>query len=292
MEIGIYLFLGGLVAGMMIITGYLILSKKAEIENSAIKFTPIASIISLSLGMFALFLDLEHKLFVWRMYTTFQWSAPMSWGAWILLLVYPILLITTLIWLPGWLRFNIFVTIQNTLKSYPKIKNIIAYLNMSVGASLGIYTGILLSAFVARPAWNSSILWLLFLVSGLSTAAAFIHLFGKNSEEKHLLAKADNALLVAELLVILLLFVGFLGASEVQVNAAKMFLGGAYTAPFWVFVVGLGIVIPLILQLYSVKDRIKHTKLIPIFVLTGGLILRFIIVAAGQASHWSTSVFK
>ncbi len=36
---------------------------------------------------------------------------------------------------------------------------------------LGIYTGILLSAFNARPLWNNAILGPLFLVSGLSTGS-------------------------------------------------------------------------------------------------------------------------
>ena len=39
------------------------------------------SLVLLSLGMLALFLDLEHKLYVWRLYTTFQPTSPMSWGA-------------------------------------------------------------------------------------------------------------------------------------------------------------------------------------------------------------------
>ena len=46
---------------------------------------------AISLGMLALFLDLEHKLYVWRLYLTFKPLSPMSWGAWILMLVYPVL---------------------------------------------------------------------------------------------------------------------------------------------------------------------------------------------------------
>ena len=46
---------------------------------------------TISLGMLALFLDLEHKLYVWRLYLTMKPWSPMSWGSWILLLVYPVL---------------------------------------------------------------------------------------------------------------------------------------------------------------------------------------------------------
>ena len=53
--------------------------------------------------MFALFLDLAHKLYVWRLYTTFQFTSPMSWGAWILILVYPALIANILIKPAKWM---------------------------------------------------------------------------------------------------------------------------------------------------------------------------------------------
>jgi formate-dependent nitrite reductase membrane component NrfD len=61
---------------------------------------------------------------------------------------------------------------------------------------------------------------------------------------------------------------------------------------FWVFVVGMGIVIPLIIQLLAVNHKIKHTPIAPIMVIIGGLILRFVIVAAGQYSHYLNAHFK
>ena len=56
---------------------------------------------------------------------------------------------------------------------------------------------------------------------------------------------------------------------------------------FLVFVVGLGIVIPLIIQSLAVNHRIRHTPVAPIMVIAGGFILRLVIVYAGQASHWT-----
>ena len=83
-EIPVYLFLGGWVAGMMIIVGYFLLRGRHREETCVCSVLPGLSVIILSLGMLALFLDLEHKLYVWRLYTTFQVTSPMSWGAWIL----------------------------------------------------------------------------------------------------------------------------------------------------------------------------------------------------------------
>ena len=152
---------------------------------------------------------------------------------------------------------------------------------------LGIYTGILLSAFGARPLWNSPILALLFLVSGLSTAAAFVHLIARDRHESEMLAKADNAFLSAEIFTIALLIIGLVSSTRVHIEAAELLLTGAFAPAFWVFVVGMGIVIPLIFQSLAVRHRITHTPAAPIMVIIGGLILRFVIVEAGQVSHWT-----
>ena len=162
----------------------------------------------------------------------------------------------------------------------------IGVLNILLGAMLGIYTGVLLSSLGARPLWNTSILWLLFLMSGLSGAAAFIHLIAKNKDERELLAKADNGFLVIELFVIGLMIIGLVTSSQVAIDAAALILTGPFAAVFWVFVIGLGIVIPLIIQFLAVNHKIHHTAVAPIMVIIGGLILRFVIVAAGQYSQW------
>ena len=80
-------------------------------------------------------------------------------------------------------------------------RRVIAVANMVLGVVLGIYTGILLSALGARPLWNSAILGPLFLVSGLSSAAAFVHLVARHAEEREMLAKSDNVFLAIELFV-------------------------------------------------------------------------------------------
>ncbi len=106
-QIPVYLFLGGMVAGMMIIAGYFIFSGRNKESNCTCYAIPFTSFILLSAGMFALFLDLAHKPFVWRLYTTFQFTSPMSWGAWILLLVYPALIANILIRPPLWMSQRI-----------------------------------------------------------------------------------------------------------------------------------------------------------------------------------------
>jgi len=288
-EIPIYLFLGGLVAGMMVISGYFLFSGRYKNTNCSCYILPGLGIILLSLGMFALFLDLEHKLYFWRLYTTFKVLSPMSWGAWILVLVYPALLANFLLRVPPFVR-DVFPKLgelsDRMLAREGQVKWIGA-LNMILGGLLGVYTGILLSTLGARPLWNSALIGPIFLVSGMSAAAAFVHMIAREREERELLAKADNGLLLTELVLMGLFLIGLLTATRVHVEAAGLFLGGPYTAYFWVFVVFLGIVIPLFIQLLAVNHRIRHQPLAPILVILGGLLLRFVIVNAGQISRWS-----
>ena len=288
-EIPVYLFIGGLVAGIMIISGYFALKGQYKKNVFSSFYLPHISLILLSLGMFSLFLDLEHKLYVWRLYTTFKIASPMSWGAWILVLVYPALWLNTLIRIPD--RFKnvipIFDRLSNRVNQHPFLIKSIGTLNMLLGTLLGMYTGVLLSSIGARPLWNSAMLWMLFLVSGLSSAAAFVHLITSDRYERQLLAKADNAFLTLELFVIGGFISGLLTSTAVHIEAAHLILTGPFAASFWVFVIIAGIIIPLVIQLLAVNNKVKHTPVAPIMVISGGLILRFVIVYAGQFSHYA-----
>jgi formate-dependent nitrite reductase membrane component NrfD len=43
----------------------------------------------------------------------------------------------------------------------------------------------------------------------------------------------------------------------------------------------------LFIQLLAVNHKIVHTPVAPILVLLGGILLRFVIVYAGQLSGWT-----
>lgn len=292
-EIAVYLFLGGMVAGMMIISGYFLVKGRHKDNFCSCYMIPFLSLILLSIGMFALFLDLDYKLHVWRMYLTFQIKSPMSWGAWILILVYPALIANILLRVPEYFesKFPGLKKLSENINSKNQNIKIIGVINIVIGIALGIYTGILLSAFGARPLWNSALLGILFLTSGLSTASAFIHMFTRNKDESLMLAKADNGFLVTELLLIVLFIIGLLSNTQVHQDAVNIILSGSYAPAFWVFVVGMGIIVPLLIQYLSVNHKIKHTPVAPLMVIAGGLILRFVIVYAGQLSHWTKSAF-
>jgi formate-dependent nitrite reductase membrane component NrfD len=162
----------------------------------------------------------------------------------------------------------------------------ITYINLILGIRIGIYTGILLGTFSARPFWNSAILGPLFLVSGLSAAAALIVLLSKEKEEIKLFQKIDFGFLLLELLFLVLLIIELSTGPEITKQAVHLIMGGELTAFFWIFVMGIGLIIPAILEIFEINGRHLPAALSPIFVLIGGLLLRFLMVEAGQMSTW------
>jgi protein NrfD len=292
-EIPVYLFLGGFTAGIMVLSGWALWKGRRNtrphttfaLASSGLFLLGLGTI---SAGMLALFLDLAHKPYVWRLYLTMKPGSPMSWGSWILLLVYPVLVAGVLLDPPAWLleRLPALRPLAHEIDANPRVRQAVGFVSIGTGVALGIYTGILLSALGARPLWSSGLLGPLFLVSGLSTAAAFAHWASPEPEERVHLAWLDNLFLTTELGLIVLLLVGLTTSTEAHADAARLLLGGPYTAVFWVGVVGLGIVLPLIVQSLAVTHRIIHTPIAPVLVMLGGLALRFVIVSAGQLSHW------
>jgi len=287
-EIPLYLFIGGLVAGILFFSTLFYLRGKSEKYPTAVKKVSLLAGPLLALGLAALFLDLSHKLYVWRFYTTIRWESPMSWGSWTLLIITPLSILWSMIWIDDlWLSFKWpFAWLSKFVTFLKKYKSQMAWTLLIGSIILGMYTGILLSAFNARPFWNSAILGPLFLISGLSTGAALIILYSKSAEEKKLFSTIDVVLIGFELFLLIHLFMGFLASTQVHIEAAELFLGGEYTSAFWVLVVGLGLILPLIIEIMELRGFHIPAIIPSVLVLLGGLILRFIVVDAGQTSRW------
>jgi len=283
-----YLFLGGLAAGILFFAGLTWLRKKEDLHPTSVKVAPLIVPLLLVVGLFFLFLDLKHKLYFWRLYTTIKLGAPMSWGAWVLLIITPLSFVWAALHIrevfPKWdWRYDAVKKLELFLNQY---KTWMAWAMIVLAVILGVYTGILFSAFNGRPLWNTSILGPLFLVSGMSGGAAVIVLMSKSKVERHYFAKVDLLLIAIELVLIVHMFMGFLSSTQTQIDAAKLFLGGDYTAPFWIFVVGMGLVLPALFEVMELRNKKIPWVLAPILVLFGGIMLRFIIAFAGQVSQW------
>jgi len=287
-EIPFYLFLGGISAGILIFSAYFSLRGRQDELPVAVKWMPLAVPFLIGIGLIALLLDLSHVLYFWQLFTNIRWESPMSWGAWTLGIIMPLSIAWIATWMedifPNWdWKFDEAKTVVNWLKDQ---RRIMAQILILLSVILGMYTGILLSAFNARPFWNTSILGPLFLTSGLSASAALISFFSKTEVEKRLFTRIDIMLIGIELFMIIHLFMGHLAGTEVHIQAAKMFLGGAFTVPFWIFVVGLGLILPVILEVLELRHKFVPAIVPVVLIITGNIMLRFIVVNAGQASRW------
>lgn len=295
-EIPLYLFLGGVVAGIMIFTGWRMLRNREEERSFAMGLLPWTAPVAISLGMFFLWLDLEHPFNAWRFYAAFKVTSPMSWGAWILLGIYPVSILLAWVTTPEQLK----KVVRDRLGGVGLFRRldewagenvrILAVLNIVMGAALGIYTGVLLGTMAARPLWNSALLGPLFLVSGLSTGAAFMLLFGLKDQERVFLGRADMGLIAAELALLALWMIGLATGGGPSEAALATILGGPYTAAFWTMVVTLGLLAPLLGEWLEFKHGAVPGKGTAILVLLGGFALRWILVFAGQASGWVTDI--
>ncbi len=287
-EIPVYLFLGGLVSGILFFSALFYLRGKGDQYPTMVYRTPLFAPFFLALGLLALFLDLEYKLHVFRFYTAIRLESPMSWGSWTLAVIFPM----SILW-----------ALMHLHRVYPQIRLPFRWLNQGIAflnrharlfawilivyaSLLGMYTGILLSAFNARPFWNTAILGPLFLVSGMSTGLALNLFLARDHQEIRLLSKIDVMAIAVEIFLIIHMFMGFLASTQIHIEAAKLFLGGPYTAEFWILVVGLGLLFPGFLELLEISGRRIPRQIAASLILFGGLLLRFIIVEAGQYSQW------
>jgi protein NrfD len=287
-QIPLYLFLGGLAAGILFFAALYFLNGKEKEYPAAVRLAPFLTPFLLVIGLLALFIDLRHKMFFWQLYTNIKLQSPMSWGAWTLMVITPVSFIWCALHIrdlfPSWdWKYS---RIKDLELFFNRNKKTIAWIMLVYSVILGIYTGILLSAFNARPLWNTSILGPLFLTSGLSAGAATILILSKSAAERKLFARIDLILIGIELFLVIHMFMGFLASTQVQIDAAHLFLGGPYTMSFWIFVVIIGMILPAVLEIMELRKFHVPSFLPALLVLFGSLMLRFIFVYAGQVSRW------
>jgi len=111
-------------------------------------------------------------------------------------------------------------------------------------------------------------------------------------KELHVLTKVDAALIIVECLIILIMMVMGTRSSVSVSMAFGSLLYGEYAWMFWLMIVGLGLLLPLSLELVDLKDKIPVKWALPVtisssfLVLFGGFFVRYIITYAGQTSGW------
>ncbi len=306
-RIASYLFLGGLTGGALVMSAIANLRKgKKEPEDRAccVKVPLIAPFI-LMLGMFFIFLDVERKLNSFHFYLTFQPLSPMSWGAWGVGAVVPLSFLYGLSTVPDdlkhWLVFDFLKKWSKKLNPYMRE---LAVINFVMGIFVGIYTGVLLSSFVARPLWNSALLPILFLNSALSTGAALVIIMARKNEVKLFFTKVDIWLIFSEITLIALFFYGhYTSTASHRESIMPFFTFSHEFFPYWISVLLLSIIFPLAIVLKFLEVKGEHSEtltgfekfrmnLSAILVLVGGFIIRMALIYAGQLIKMTDKIAK
>lgn len=306
MPVVIYLYFGGLSAGTFVLSAFLSYLRDERLDRLAAAgalFSPLP----LYIGLFMLLIDLERPLLFWRLFTTVQWTSPMSVGSWLLMLFSVIATLHAIMWLPN--RFSVIRLGKLTLslpKNRERLRGILGAIGFPLGLGVGIYTGVLLGAVPARPFWNTPMVAMLFLVSALSTATAVLLLVstwnaGKDGteefhRERKILYSADVVLILFEIFLVIPYILHNSLSTASQATSLQLILGGEFTGLFWYGFVVAGLLIPLVLETLDLipeiarRQRARHIKslgyLSAVLVLVGGFLLRYIFVFAGQASHF------
>jgi formate-dependent nitrite reductase membrane component NrfD len=242
--------------------------------------------------------------FKWlNLYRTITMS-PMSIGTWLLTLFIIISVVYGYTFLPREASAG---------DRLEPLRKAMAWIGVPLGIAVAVYTGVLLGAMPSRPFWNSPILAMLFLLSSLSTGVAAILLArallhkGKRdadvAQSSYLLTTSDVLLISFELLVIFLfLMFAYLTVGDVGYAVSVILFGDRsvelfgvnLAVPFWLGVVLIGLLIPALIELFYVSPKLLYQKqfgppfgvevAVPLAVLLGGFLLRYVVVIAGQVT--------
>jgi Formate-dependent nitrite reductase, membrane component len=135
---------------------------------------------------------------------------------------------------------------------------------LNVGAILALataaYSGLLLTVIQAVPLWNTFLMPFLFTVSALSTGmsatALLAHFLEKGMETDERKVSQIHIGLVGVELILILALIGSLLAGlhgPVGIESASMIISGSLSLPFWILLVGIGLLIPICIFTINTK---------------------------------------
>ena len=304
-----YLFLAGVGAGAYTVSGSVLLrgggggfvGEHFRLARLGALIAPLPMIVGtgllvLELGSF------QHALATGDVASAFKWinlfltinMSPISIGSWVLALC----IIASVVYAYTFLGRNA----ENG--AMDGLRRALAWIGVPLGIAVAVYTGVLLGAMPARPFWNSPVLAMLFLISALSTAVAAILLVRALIQKQqvpmedeagggYLLTASDTLLIGFELLAVFLFVIFAHLTIGNPAQAVSIILpGGALAGMFWLGVVLLGLIVPVLIELrYVIPTLLNHQPyaiprgveiVVCTIVLVGGFLLRYVVVMAGQ----------
>jgi polysulfide reductase chain C len=144
-----------------------------------------------------------------------------------------------------------------------------------------LYTGFLFDTTRSIPFWSTPILPLLFLVSGVSTgifALIFVLLLSglPVDEEIGLLSRIDLFLILFEGLILFFYLHGMHEVTAARASVRRL-IKEDLSAAFWGGVVGLGLLIPFLIEVF-LAERVFAIVMACLCGLLGGIFVRYVVV--------------
>ena len=270
--LAIYLFLGGLGAGMTIVTAVCdLLFEQGELFG----LCPLIAACALALGCAFLLFELGVTKAFWRVFT---WhGAVLNFGAYSLGLLIA-LDVVYFSFFTGW-----FPWCGSLMGRW-----IFAAISLIVALCVIVYTGVELSSMKGRSFWNTPALPVLFTVSGLLTGIAANSLVlglwpyaGSAEAIESMRANLSYVGILFAFLTLLCLITYVLmmktsSETYAQVPADRL-ISGSYSRVFWLGLVIIGLVVPLVLYALGMSE-IALVFIADFCVLIGGMCLRALFV--------------
>ncbi len=267
-----------------------------------------------ALGVLMLVIELGHSFRSWHLFVRFLPLSPMSIGSWVLFLWLSLAVVLFLTW---WaeslsdrrLSGSLASVIQFFQRLEP-VSGLLEWIEFALSILLATYTGVLLSA-TSHALWaNTYLLPVLFVSSAVASGVAALTLVGSlgmpqvGASLLSKLRRAGSVMWVVEILALAGLLIlstaelppvtftlglssSFSGSTLEAARSVNQLVLGSLSFPFWVGVVLIGFVLPLSVEFSLLVRGIKKAPrglvaLLSLMVLTGRLILRAVIVFAGQ----------
>jgi protein NrfD len=267
-EYFVWLEVGSLIVFTMLV--YVFKWKSALSGMARMLYLTAAAILGMALILIGL--DLGHPFRAWHVLIYPQWRSPMTWMIW-LHVIYMFVLLGKL-----------FIEIRPSEK-LKKISVWLSYASLPIGIALVVVAGSVFGVVIGRPTWQGSALPLFFLLSALVAGTGlltfqFVWFYtGRRGEAYMATAKGLGRLLLA--LLILGLITSALGGLVIlypgvpaQAVALQLTLFGPFWWVYWIFHIGLGVIVPIILLL-TMKQTQSARR---IGIAAGLLIITFIAV--------------
>ena len=288
-----YLFFGGLAGGAYVVSALADLFKGEDYEALS-KSGTYVSFFSILIGLVLLVLDLKRfqvaPLGILNAYRRFP-NSILTVGTWTITVFIAISLVTSILWL---------------FKGNALARKIVEVIGIVIGLTTTAYTGLLLAFARGATFWSSPLLPWTFVVSGTLTGLSitlfmipifavfmprikpFWELYNEKSKFAEMVGHSQKyvaVLIVAELVLVIIELATGHGHVEILLT------GSLLSLIFFAYLM-VGLVAPLGISYYTTMMRPAKDETLILFsmgqyalILMGGLLLRYVILTAGQIFH-------